>query len=290
MRLKASLAGSRRGAQVHEGNRDRDGVRAHGRSRRVLPLRFGARLRELAWARSLRALERRAHLPGRHHQSRNSHLRKLLVEASWHYTRATKERKRSLYDEGVPASISNHAAAGVKRLAERRRHLSCELRKRPVVANVATARELACWIWALGRMSEGALAQGKRWQSHNGHSPWLLPYRLVVGCNPRSVFEQRDDRHARRKILLVRRCAHPAVATKCEARAADIDGRRRGGPACGPRQPEAVNPRILNCEYERRFDDTTCRKKSSGDDRRAQVGKDFPGLGLHCLLTMFYSY
>lgn len=36
----------------------------------VLPLRFGARLRELAWARSLRALERRARLPGRHHQSR----------------------------------------------------------------------------------------------------------------------------------------------------------------------------------------------------------------------------
>ena len=29
-----------------------------------------ARLRELAWARSLRALERRARLPGRHHQSR----------------------------------------------------------------------------------------------------------------------------------------------------------------------------------------------------------------------------
>ena len=85
-------------------------------------------------------------------------MRKLLVEASWHYTRATKERKRSLYDEGVPASISNHAAAGVKRLAERRRHLSCELRKRPVVANVVTARELACWIWALGRMSEGTLA------------------------------------------------------------------------------------------------------------------------------------
>ena len=53
---------------------------------------------------------------------------------------------------------------------------------------------------------------------------------------------------------------------------------------------KAVNPRILNCEYERRFDDTTCRKKSSGDDRKAQVGKDFPGLGLHCLLTMFYSY
>lgn len=87
----------------------------------------------------------------------NSHLRKLLVEASWHYTRATKERKRSLYDDAVPASISNHAAVGVKRLVQRREHFAHDLRKRPVVANVATARELACWIWALGCMSEGTL-------------------------------------------------------------------------------------------------------------------------------------
>lgn len=88
----------------------------------------------------------------------NSHLRKLLVEASWHYTRATKERKRGLYDDAVPFVISNHAAQGVKRLVERRHHFTYDLRKRPVVANVATARELACWIWALGCMSEGTLA------------------------------------------------------------------------------------------------------------------------------------
>ncbi len=87
----------------------------------------------------------------------NSHLRKLLVEASWHYTRSTKERKRGLYDDAAPASISNHAAAGVKRLAERRRRFISDLHKRPAVANVATARELACWVWALGCMSEGAL-------------------------------------------------------------------------------------------------------------------------------------
>lgn len=88
----------------------------------------------------------------------NSHLRKLLVEASWHYTRATNERKRALNDPSVPFAISSHAATGIKRLVKRRRHLTCDLRKRPVVANVATARELACWVWALGRMSEGALA------------------------------------------------------------------------------------------------------------------------------------
>lgn len=88
----------------------------------------------------------------------NSHLRKLLVEASWHYTRATKERKRALNDPSVPFAISSHAAAGIKRLVKRRRHFTCDLRKRSVVANVATARELACWVWALGRMSEGTLA------------------------------------------------------------------------------------------------------------------------------------
>ncbi len=87
----------------------------------------------------------------------NSHLRKLLVEASCHYTYATKERKRDLYDDSVPFVISNHAAAGVKRLVERRRHFMHDLKKRSVVPNVATARELACWYWALGCMSEGTL-------------------------------------------------------------------------------------------------------------------------------------
>lgn len=87
----------------------------------------------------------------------NSHLRRLLVEAAWHYARATRERKRGLYDDAVPASVSNHAAAGVARLVQRRAHFERDLRKRPVVANVATARELSCWVWALGRMCEGTL-------------------------------------------------------------------------------------------------------------------------------------
>lgn len=86
----------------------------------------------------------------------NSHLRKLLVEVSWHYAYATKERKRAERPVG-PLRDIRHAASGVRRLVERRRHLSHELGKRPVAANVATARELAGWCWALGRMSEGAL-------------------------------------------------------------------------------------------------------------------------------------
>jgi transposase len=87
----------------------------------------------------------------------NSHLRKLLVEAAWHYTRATSERKRKINDPEVPHSISSHAADGIKRLVKRRHHFIYDLHKRPVVANVATARELSCFIWALGCMSEGTL-------------------------------------------------------------------------------------------------------------------------------------
>ena len=78
------------------------------------------------------------------------------MEASWHYTRATQERKRDLYDYTVAFHIANHAATGVRRLVKRRQHFA-RMRKRPVVANVATARELACWIWAIGRMCEGTL-------------------------------------------------------------------------------------------------------------------------------------
>ena len=86
----------------------------------------------------------------------NSHLRKLLVEASWHYARATEERKRGLYDDAVPPRIANHAADGIARLVKRRQGFAAR-RMRPVVANVATARELSCWVWALGCMSEGTM-------------------------------------------------------------------------------------------------------------------------------------
>ena len=48
-----------------------------------------------------------------------------------------------------------HAAKGVRRLAERREALLARgVHKNK--ANVATARELACWVWAVGLMAEGA--------------------------------------------------------------------------------------------------------------------------------------
>ena len=86
----------------------------------------------------------------------NSHARKLLVEASWHYMNCLPSRKRHRWSEKVPLAIENHAARGVERLIGRRRHLH-QCKKKPCVANCATARELACWVWAIGRMAEGTL-------------------------------------------------------------------------------------------------------------------------------------
>lgn len=83
----------------------------------------------------------------------NSHLRKLLVEASWHYVSASPKRKEN---PAVPLKVESHAAKATKRLVERRRALH-QRGKKPTVANCATARELACWMWALGRMCEGTL-------------------------------------------------------------------------------------------------------------------------------------
>ena len=85
----------------------------------------------------------------------NSHIRKLVVESAWHYANALPKRKCAPTPE-VPLSIENHAAKAIRRLVARRRQLHTR-GKKPCVANCATARELACWMWAIGRMSEGTL-------------------------------------------------------------------------------------------------------------------------------------
>jgi transposase len=85
----------------------------------------------------------------------NTYMRRILIEAAWHYSRASKARKKTNFPD-VPASIENHAARATARLVERRRYLLGR-GKKPVVANVATARELAGFVWAIGRMAEGSL-------------------------------------------------------------------------------------------------------------------------------------
>ena len=85
----------------------------------------------------------------------NKHLRKALVEAAWHYLTCSGRPKDLARGQAPDRVARRHAAKGVRRLVERREALLA----RGVhnnKANVATARELACWVWAVGLMAEEA--------------------------------------------------------------------------------------------------------------------------------------
>lgn len=85
----------------------------------------------------------------------NKHLRKALVEAAWHYLTCSGRPKDLAKGQAPDRVARRHAAKGVRRLVERREALLA----RGVhgnKANVATARELACWVWAVGLMAEEA--------------------------------------------------------------------------------------------------------------------------------------
>ncbi|KAA0016358.1 IS110 family transposase [Antrihabitans cavernicola] len=79
----------------------------------------------------------------------NTHVRRLLVESAWHH--------RARYQVGAvirgrwdlaPAAARARGDEGNRRLHQRWVGF-LERRKRPVVANVAIARELAGWCWSL---------------------------------------------------------------------------------------------------------------------------------------------
>ena len=55
---------------------------------------------------------------------------------------------------GPDPGARRHAAKGVRRLVERGTLLARGVHNNK--ANVATARELACWVWAVGLMAEEA--------------------------------------------------------------------------------------------------------------------------------------
>ncbi len=84
----------------------------------------------------------------------NKHLRKTLVEAAWHYLTCSGRPKDLAKAEPRTGAPGGMPPRGVRRLAERREALLA----RGVhgnKANVATARELACW-WAVGLIAEEA--------------------------------------------------------------------------------------------------------------------------------------
>ena len=87
----------------------------------------------------------------------NSHARRLLIEAAWHHRRPYTHPSalmRSRWEAATPTARAR-GQAGNRRLHERWL-VYLDHRKRPVVANVAIARELAGWCWSLASQAQAA--------------------------------------------------------------------------------------------------------------------------------------
>jgi transposase len=91
----------------------------------------------------------------------NGHLRRMVVEAAWHYRhfpRMSKELRRR--NQGVAAGVRKIAWKAQKRLNERMFHL-LKAGKSAQKAVIAMARELAGFIWAVGQEEQLLEAKGK---------------------------------------------------------------------------------------------------------------------------------
>jgi len=82
----------------------------------------------------------------------NTHVRRLLVEAAWHHRRRNMASKvmRQRWD-AAPAMARVRGQQGNARLHARWQAFDAR-GKRPAIANVAIARELAGWCWSLAVM------------------------------------------------------------------------------------------------------------------------------------------
>jgi len=85
----------------------------------------------------------------------NAHLRRVLVEAAWQYRHRSKagpsikERR-----QGQPSAVVRIAERADQRLNRKFRRLVDRYNKKPAVAAVAVARELAGFIWAVGQLPD----------------------------------------------------------------------------------------------------------------------------------------
>ena len=83
----------------------------------------------------------------------NGFARRALIEAAWHYrqpARITPHLQKR--QEGLPKAVTDTAWKAQSRLHGRFKHLLGPGRKKPQVAAAAVARELAGFVWAIGRM------------------------------------------------------------------------------------------------------------------------------------------
>lgn len=84
----------------------------------------------------------------------NSHARRLLVEAAWQHRRDYRPGPTSVLQarwDKAPVEVRLRGQAGNERLHHQWVKFIAR-KKRPVVANVAIARELAGWCWSLAVM------------------------------------------------------------------------------------------------------------------------------------------
>ena len=84
----------------------------------------------------------------------NTHVRRLLVEAAWHH-RARYIVGKTMRDRWdlAPAAARARGDEGNRRLHQRWVKF-IERKKKPTIANVAIARELAGWCWSLAVLEE----------------------------------------------------------------------------------------------------------------------------------------
>ena len=83
----------------------------------------------------------------------NSHARRLLVEAAWHHRKTYRipgATMRARWDQ-APAAARVRGHEGNQRLHQRWQAFT-DRKKKPVIANVAIARELAGWCWSLATL------------------------------------------------------------------------------------------------------------------------------------------
>ena len=83
----------------------------------------------------------------------NTHARRLLVEAAWHHRRDYRKpgtTMRARWEQAPPAARAR-GHEGNRRLHHRWQVFN-DRKKKPVIANVAIARELAGWCWSLATL------------------------------------------------------------------------------------------------------------------------------------------
>jgi transposase len=82
----------------------------------------------------------------------NEHIRRYLIEASWVYSRIKTPYKKA--PDGLSLEVSALACKANKKILAKRNSLKTS--KHPCVANAATAREMATWIWSIAKAQEAA--------------------------------------------------------------------------------------------------------------------------------------